>query len=79
MEKPLNPHMTSTASTIANEMPAVGKDSPPPELIKNADPEFTPKDAVPENTERMTSGTSRHFISFLDHFAFEKSEHTGAP
>lgn len=57
MEKNLNPHMTNTTSTIANEMPSVGKDAPPPELIKNVDPNFTPKDAVPENTDRMTGGT----------------------
>jgi hypothetical protein len=56
-EKPLNPHMTNTTSTIANEMPSVGNDAPPPELIKNVDPNFTPKDAKPENTERMTGGT----------------------
>lgn len=58
MEKPLNPHMTNTNSTIANEMPAVGKDNAPPELLTTAtESEFTPKDSVPENTERMTGGT----------------------
>lgn len=57
IEKPLNPHLTNTNSTIANEMPSVGADAPPPELISNADPSFTPKDAVPENTQRMTGGT----------------------
>ena len=56
-EKPLNPHMTNTTSTIANEMPSVGNDAPPPELFKNVDPNFTPKDAKPDNTERMTGGT----------------------
>ncbi|KAF2854096.1 DUF339-domain-containing protein [Plenodomus tracheiphilus IPT5] len=55
--KPLNPHMTNTTSTIANEMPSVGTDAPPPELITNVDPNFQPKDGVPENTERMTGGT----------------------
>lgn len=57
MEKPLNPHMTNTNSTIANEMPSVGKDSVPPEFITSVDPDFTPKDSIPENTERMTGGT----------------------
>ena len=57
MEKPLNPHMTNTNSTIANEMPSVGKDSAPPELITSVDPEFTPKDSTSHNTERMTGGT----------------------
>lgn len=56
-EKPLNPHMTNTNSTIANEMPSIGKDSAPPEMITSVDPDFSPKDAVPENTERMTGGT----------------------
>ena len=57
MEKDLNPHMTNTTSTIANEMPSVGKDAPPPELITSVDGNFVPKDSVPENTERMTGGT----------------------
>ncbi|TKX23508.1 succinate dehydrogenase assembly factor 2 [Elsinoe australis] len=56
-EKPLNPHMTNTNSTIANEMPSIGKDNVPPELITSVDPNFTPKDSVPENTNRMTGGT----------------------
>ena len=57
IEKPTNPHMTNTNSTIANEMPSVGLDSAPPELITSVDPGFTPKDSKPENTERMTGGT----------------------
>ena len=56
-KKPLNPHMTNTSSTIANEFPSVGKDKPPPDMITSVDPEYTPKDSVPENTERMTGGT----------------------
>lgn len=56
-ERALNPHLTNTTSTIANEMPSVGKDAPPPYLVSSVDPNFTPKDAVPENTERMTGGT----------------------
>ncbi|KAK4539454.1 hypothetical protein LTR36_010931 [Oleoguttula mirabilis] len=59
MEKPTNPHMTNTNSTISNEMPSVGKDAAPPELLTSADPGFTPKDSVPENTERMTGGTQK--------------------
>lgn len=58
MEKPLNPHMTNTNSTNVNEMPSVGADKAPPELISSLlDKEFTPTDSVPENTERMTGGT----------------------
>lgn len=59
IEKPLNPHLTNTASTIANEMPSVGKNAAPPELIANVDKNFTPKDSAPENTERMTGGTQK--------------------
>ena len=51
--------MTNTNSTIANEMPRVGADKAPPELITSVDPEFVPKDSVPENTERMTGGTQK--------------------
>ncbi|EPE29470.1 YgfY-like protein [Glarea lozoyensis ATCC 20868] len=58
-EKPLNPHMTNTNSTIANEMPSVGKQKAPPELITSVDGDFVPKDSVPENTERMTGGTQK--------------------
>lgn len=60
IEKPLNPHLTNTTSTTANEMPSVGRDAAPPELITNVDPKFTPKDSVPENTKRMTGGTQEH-------------------
>jgi len=56
-EKPLNPHMTNTNSTIANEMPSIGKDNAPPELLSSVDPNFTPKDSDPSNTEKMTGGT----------------------
>lgn len=55
--KPTGPHLTNTNSTIANEMPSVGTDKPPPELLTSVDPEFVPKDSVPENTERMTGKT----------------------
>ncbi|KAL9623882.1 MAG: hypothetical protein Q9160_001874 [Pyrenula sp. 1 TL-2023] len=51
--------MTNTTSTIANEMPSVGADKAPPELITSVDPDFVPKDSVPENTERMTGQTQK--------------------
>ncbi|KAL8731015.1 MAG: hypothetical protein Q9166_003666 [cf. Caloplaca sp. 2 TL-2023] len=57
--KPTGPHMTNTNSTIANEMPSVGADKAPPELLTSVDPNFVPKDSVPENTERMTGGTQQ--------------------
>jgi hypothetical protein len=58
-EKPLNPHLTNTTSTVVNEMPSVGAQKAPPELITSVDPDFVPKDSVPENTERMTGGTQK--------------------
>lgn len=57
--KPTGPHMTNTNSTIANEMPSVGADKAPPELLTSVDPHFVPKDSIPENTERMTGGTQK--------------------
>lgn len=59
IDKPLTPHLTNTTSTIANEMPSVGRDNAPPELMTNVDPDHVPKDSVPENTERMTGGTQK--------------------
>ncbi len=49
--------MTNTNSAITNDMPSLGKDNPPPELVSSADPNYVPKDRIPENTERMTGGT----------------------
>lgn len=57
--KATGPHLTNTTSTIANEMPSVGADKAPPELLTTADPNFTPKDSIPENTEHMTGGTQK--------------------
>jgi len=56
-EKPDNPHMTNTNSTFHNDMPSVGEDKPPPDVISSVDPDYVPKDRLPENTERMTGGT----------------------
>lgn len=57
--KATGPHLTNTTSTIANEMPSVGADKAPPELLTSVDPDFVPKDSVPENTARMTGGTQK--------------------
>lgn len=56
-DKTLNPHMTNTNSTIANDMPSAGARKGPPEFLSSIEPDFLPKDSVPENTERMTGGT----------------------
>ena len=51
--------MTNTNSTIANEMPSVGADKAPPELITSVDPDFVPKDSVPDNTKSMTGDSQK--------------------
>ena len=58
-EKPLNPHMANTTSTIDNYVPLVGAQKAPPELISSVDGDFVPEDSVPENTERMTGGSQK--------------------
>ena len=55
--KPDNPHMTNTTSTFHDDMPSVGEDKPPPDMISSVDPDYVPKDAKPKNTEKMTGGT----------------------
>lgn len=59
--RPLNPQLTNTTSANADSqektVPNIGKDKPPPEFLSKVDPKFTPKDRVPENTERMSGGT----------------------
>ena len=56
-EKSLGPHLSHTTSTIANEMPSVGADKAPPELLTSVDPDFELADSVPESTEQSTNGT----------------------
>ncbi|KAF2404053.1 DUF339-domain-containing protein [Trichodelitschia bisporula] len=55
-EKPLNPHLTNTTSTIANDLPSVGQGHPPPELLSAADPNFEPADHDPPRMQHMTDG-----------------------
>jgi hypothetical protein len=59
LDRPLNPHLANTTSTIANDMPSVGKDAPPPDLLSAVDPDFQPSDAVPENTKNLTGGQQK--------------------
>ncbi|KAI9887539.1 MAG: succinate dehydrogenase assembly factor 2 [Watsoniomyces obsoletus] len=53
----LNPHLTNTTSTIANEVPKVGTNNAPPDLLSSITSDFIPKDSTPENTQRMTGNT----------------------
>ncbi|ETI19258.1 hypothetical protein G647_09090 [Cladophialophora carrionii CBS 160.54] len=57
IERADNPHMTNTNTTIHNEMPSLGKDASPPEMLSATDADFVPKDRIPENTDKMTGGT----------------------
>lgn len=43
-EKPLNPRLTNTTSTLTDDLPKVGKENAPPELLSSVDPSFNPKD-----------------------------------
>lgn len=60
-DRPLNPHLTNTTSANVSsqekEVPKLGFDKPPPEFLSKVDPDFTPKDRHPENTDRMTGET----------------------
>lgn len=76
--KATGPHLTNTTSTIANEMPSVGADKAPPELLSSVDPGFVPKDSIPENTERMTGGTQQSAPSGPVNSELEVGEMEGA-
>ena len=78
MNRPLNPHMTNTTSTITNEIPSVGKDKPPPEVISSIDRDYVPKDSVPKNTEHMTVGTQMPAPDSGPHKELEVGEMEGA-
>jgi hypothetical protein len=77
-EKPLNPHLTNTTSTLSNEVPNVGKDSPPPELLSSIDGKIKPKDESPEHAERMTGGTQKAGAGVDAHAELNVGELEGA-
>lgn len=58
-EKSLGPHLTHTTSTIANDMPSVGADKAPPELITSVDPDFVLSDPVAEEAKQNTNGAAK--------------------
>jgi len=70
--------MTNTASTTTNEMPSVGKDKPPPEMISSVDRHYVPKDSVPKNTEHTTGGTQKLVSDSGPHKELEVGEMEGA-
>lgn len=68
---PNNPHLTNTTSTIVNDVPSVGADKAPPDLIAAVDSSFRPKDSLPENTERMTGGKSEMQVGEMEGASFK--------
>lgn len=62
-EKTLGPHLSHTTSTIANELPSVGADKAPPELLTSVDPDFVLADSVPENTEQTPNRASKDAVA----------------
>lgn len=58
-KKSLGPQWTHSTSTIANEIPSVGADKAPPELITSVDPDFVLADPVSENTKQSTNGAPK--------------------
>lgn len=58
-EKSLGPQVSHTTSTIANEIPSVGADKAPPELITSVDPDFVLSDPISENAKQSTNGAPK--------------------
>ena len=58
-EKSLGPHLTHTTSTIANDIPSVGADKAPPELITSVDPDFVLSDPVSEKAKQNANGAAK--------------------
>lgn len=55
-ESATNPHMTNSNSALQEGMPKAGVFNAPPEMLSKTDPNFNPRDSVPENTDRMVGG-----------------------
>ena len=55
--KSMDPHMKNTTSTTKYDVPSVGADKAPPELISSVDGESVPKDDNAEKSERQTGAT----------------------
>jgi hypothetical protein len=58
-ERPLNPHITGTYSTITNRMPSVGAHEAPPELLSSVDQDFVASDSSIESTEGKSGSSQR--------------------
>ncbi|BCS27333.1 succinate dehydrogenase assembly factor 2 [Aspergillus puulaauensis] len=55
-EKPLNPVVPNTTSTMTKDFPNVGKRPSPPELLNSVDPNYKPVDTYPGKVEHFTGG-----------------------
>lgn len=56
MEKPPNPVVPNTTSTMTKDFPNVGKKPSPPELLNSVDPNYKPVDTYPGKVEHFTGG-----------------------
>ncbi|RAL01145.1 40S ribosomal RACK1 domain-containing protein [Aspergillus ibericus CBS 121593] len=54
--KPPNPNVPNTTSTMTKDFPKVGAKSAPPELLNSVDPNYKPADPYPGKVEHFTGG-----------------------
>ncbi|KAL4933753.1 WD40 repeat-like protein [Aspergillus undulatus] len=55
-EKPPNPIVPNTTSTMTKDFPKVGQNNAPPEMLSSVDPKFKPVDTYPGKIEHFTGG-----------------------
>ncbi|KAL4811377.1 WD40-repeat-containing domain protein [Aspergillus unguis] len=55
-ERPPNPVVPNTTSTMTDDFPKVGKKTAPPELLSSVDPNYRPVDTYPGKVEHFTGG-----------------------
>ncbi|KAI9368628.1 WD40-repeat-containing domain protein [Aspergillus egyptiacus] len=55
-EKPPNPAVPHTTSTMTKDFPSVGKKTPPPEMLNSVDPSYKPVGTYPGKVEHFTGG-----------------------
>ncbi|KAL2826123.1 WD40-repeat-containing domain protein [Aspergillus cavernicola] len=55
-EKPPNPVVPNTTSTMTKDFPNIGKKPAPPEMLNSVDPNYKPVDTYPGKVEHFTGG-----------------------
>lgn len=55
-ERPPNPVVPNTTSTMTKDFPSVGENASPPELLSSVNPNYKPADAYPGKIEHFTGG-----------------------